>query len=266
MNIGFLGTGEIATKLVTGLCTSDTPPDRVFLSPRNTERAQMLAEKFNQVHVASNNQSVVDESECLFLSIRPHLMEKVLCPLRFRNNQKIVSLLAGIRLLELRSCVTQAKKLLRSAPLPYNSRHIGPIVLYPGDQEVEKLFSGIGRVVTVESERELDILTAVTSLMVPYYRLIQETVMWAEQLGMAREQAVSYTAEMFQSLSLLIKEEKTDDFDALLEKYTTKGGLNELALKTILNEDGYTPWKKALVAVQGRLGLEKASTDALDGK
>jgi len=66
---------------------------------------------------------------------------------------------------------------------------------------------------------------------------------------MKRGQSVWYTVEMFQSLSFLLKEEETADFGTLLEKYTIKGGLSELALETILNEDGYAPWKKALVAV-----------------
>ena len=58
-----------------------------------------------------------------------------------------------------------------------------------------------------------------------------------------------YTAETFQSLSFLLKEEEMADFGTLLEKYTTNGGLCELVLETILNEDGYAPGKKALVAV-----------------
>lgn len=66
---------------------------------------------------------------------------------------------------------------------------------------------------------------------------------------MERGQSDWYTPEMFQSLSFLLKEEKTADLGTLLEKYTTNGGLSELALETILNEDGYAPWKKALVAV-----------------
>ena len=69
------------------------------------------------------------------------------------------------------------------------------------------------------------------------------------EFGMERGQSDWYTPEMFQSLSFLLKEEKTADLGTLLEKYTTNGGLSELALETILNEDGYAPWKKALVAV-----------------
>jgi len=69
------------------------------------------------------------------------------------------------------------------------------------------------------------------------------------ELGMKRGQSVWYRAEMFQSLSFLLKEEEMADFGTLLEKYTTKGGLSELALETILNEDGYAPWKKVLVAI-----------------
>jgi len=265
MNIGFLGTGEIASRLVTGLCTSETPPERIVVSPRNAERAKHLASGFPQVSVASSNQEVIDESDCLFLSIRPQILKRVLAPLHFNPTRKVISLLAGVKLSDVVPFTAPSGILLRSVPLPYNSRHIGPIVLYPGDRGIEDLLSKVGRVIVTKSEKDLDVLAAVTSLMVPYYRLIQEIAMWAEELGMEREQSVLYTAEMFQSLSFLLKEEETADFGALLEKYTTKGGLNELSLETILNEDGYAPWKNALVAVQKRLGLEEANAAAPDG-
>lgn len=254
MNVGFLGTGEIASKLVTGLCTSRKPPEQIFVSPRNAGRARMLADEFKQVEVAKSNQDVIDNSSCLFLSIRPQLLDEVLSPLVFRSDMKVVSLLAGIHLSEVASYTGRAE-LLRSVPLPYNSRHIGPVVLYPGDNEIESLLSNIGSVVTVKTERELDVLAAITSLMVPYYRLIQEITLWAEDLGMERSKTVFYTAEMFQSLSFLLKEEETADFDGLLERFTTKGGLNELALKTVTGLDGYVPWKAALEAVQKRLRI-----------
>lgn len=78
----------------------------------------------------------------------------------------------------------------------------------------------------------------------PFCSLIQ-----GGEVGMKRGQSDWYTAETFQSLSFLLKEEEMADFGTLLEKYTTNGGLCELVLETILNEDGYAPGKKALVAV-----------------
>jgi len=140
MNIGFLGTGEIASRLVTGLCTSETPPERIVVSPRNAERAKHLASGFPQVSVASSNQEVIDESDCLFLSIRPQILKRVLAPLHFNPTRKVISLLAGVKLSDVVPFTAPSGILLRSVPLPYNSRHIGPIVLYPGDRGIEDLF------------------------------------------------------------------------------------------------------------------------------
>lgn len=46
MKIGFIGKGHITSAIVEGLCTGDNPPDNIIVSPRNTEKAEKLAERF----------------------------------------------------------------------------------------------------------------------------------------------------------------------------------------------------------------------------
>lgn len=94
MTIGFIGTGNIASALVRGLCASARPPSRILVSPRNTEKAARLAAEFAQVRVAATNQAVVDESDTVILSVLPQAAEKILGALAFRTGQRIVSLIA----------------------------------------------------------------------------------------------------------------------------------------------------------------------------
>ncbi|MGH6894324.1 MAG: NAD(P)-binding domain-containing protein, partial [Dongiaceae bacterium] len=60
MRLGFVGTGAIASAIVTGLNASDAGRDAVLVSPRNPGIAAALAAKFANVAVAASNQAVLD--------------------------------------------------------------------------------------------------------------------------------------------------------------------------------------------------------------
>ena len=76
--IGIIGTGAIAEAVVIGLCTQSNPPENILLSPRNKHRAKQLAERFSNVDIGSDNQTVVSKSDVIFLGIRPQIVGEVL--------------------------------------------------------------------------------------------------------------------------------------------------------------------------------------------
>ena len=113
MKLGFLGTGAITTAVVRGLCAAQADGGsavRITLSPRNTERSEKLAREFDQVSVASDNQAVVDGSDTVFVAVRPVVAEDVLRPLRFRDDQAVVSLVSTLRIAELGPLIEPARK------------------------------------------------------------------------------------------------------------------------------------------------------------
>ena len=69
---GFIGVGTINAAVVQGLCTCDTPPKAVVLSPRNAEKAAALAASFpDRVRVAESNQAVLDAADWVFVATPP---------------------------------------------------------------------------------------------------------------------------------------------------------------------------------------------------
>lgn len=71
MQIGFIGVGKITNAIVEGLCTSSIENARIFLSPRNEANARHLAEKYTQVQRLKDNQQVIDQSDIVFIAVRP---------------------------------------------------------------------------------------------------------------------------------------------------------------------------------------------------
>src|SRR6185437_1909461 len=90
--LGFVGVGTIAEALITGMCAGGEQRATFLLSPRNTAIANRLAGRYPFVKVAADNQAVVDGSDSVFLAVRPQVAADVLGILKFRREQKIVSL------------------------------------------------------------------------------------------------------------------------------------------------------------------------------
>ena len=54
MNLGFIGTGKIASSVITGICTSKISFNKIIISPRNRSIAKNLKQKFRKVIIANN--------------------------------------------------------------------------------------------------------------------------------------------------------------------------------------------------------------------
>lgn len=253
MRLGFIGTGHITAAVVTGLCTSDRAPARVLLSPRNAAKAAGLAAAFPQVEVADHNQGVVEGSDTVVLAVRPQDARAVIGPLVFRADQKVVSLLALTPLAVARELAAPAEQVARALPLPPCARHLGPVVVYPGEPGAVALFEPIGTVLSAASEREFDVLWSLTALIAPYFALIAETAGWASKSGVAAPTAGGYVASMFHGLSVLALEARDGDVSGLVQQAQTPGGLNEQALAEIRAGGGYQAVLGALDSILARL-------------
>jgi pyrroline-5-carboxylate reductase len=260
MTLGFIGTGNIASAVVAGLCASPAPPGRVLVSPRGTEKAFALAAAFPAVEVAPDNQAVVDGSATVVLAVRPQDAERILTPLRFRAEQRVISLLALTPLETARELVAPAGAagaagaIVRALPLPSCAERLGPIVVYPGEAWAMAFFAPIGTPLAVVEERELNVLWALTALIASYFALIAAGAGWAANAGVAAPTAGTYLATMFHALSTLAVRAPGGDFEALTAEAMTPGGLNRQALDEIRAAGGFEAFLAALDAILARLG------------
>ena len=67
MILGFIGTGNIVSDVVTGICKSKISFKKIIISPRNKQKAQTLKKKFKKVIIAKDNQDVINKSIFNFL-------------------------------------------------------------------------------------------------------------------------------------------------------------------------------------------------------
>lgn len=232
MIIGFIGTGKIASAVVEAICTSTLLDYEVFLSPRSEEKSIALAEKFEKVSRLSSNQDVLDKSEIIFIALRPADYKNVLSELTFKKDHTLISLIPFLGIIELAELVAPATKLSRAIPLPTIVNHVCPVPIFKPSEKVLELFSKIAQAFVVNSEVELHTIWTLTSLISPYYDLMNTMSEWSVENGLSKVQADKYVADMFHSLAKAASISSNPDFNALSHHAATPGGLNE---KTALN-------------------------------
>jgi pyrroline-5-carboxylate reductase len=231
--VGFIGVGTIAEALIMGMCAGAEQRATFLLSPRNADIAKRLAERFSFVEVAGDNQAVIDGSDIIFLAVRPQVAADVLGALKFRQGQRIVSLIATFDVARLRTLVAPASTISRAAPLPAVARRLGPLTLYPPVPEIARLLEGLGQLVQLQNESALDAFWAVSGLMGSYFGWLDEIAGWLVRHDLEETQVRPYVAALFEALAVTGTERAKDGFDRLIVEHSTPGGLNEQAYREL---------------------------------
>lgn len=253
ISLGVVGTGHIAAALVTGLCTSERPPAKVLVSPRNAETAAKLAQRHTMVSVAADNQAVVDGSDWVLLAVRPQIAREVVGGLRFRPGQKVLSAIAPIADEWIDDAVKPGKLVARLLPLPPVEHRLGPIAFFPGDHGVEALLNPVGTTVPMASKHELLVIWTLTALIASYYGFVSHAIDWAANNGAAPRAARTYITSMLHALSTIAAAPGAAPPAELAKHAQTKGGLNEQVAHELAAKGWFDALGPALDGVRKRL-------------
>ena len=253
MRLGFIGTGKIASSVITGICTSKISFQKILVSPRNRNIAQKLKKRFRKVNIVKTNQEVVDKCNWVFLSVTPKVGKKILPKLKFRSNQKVISFIATINLTQLKKTLGKKIKIVRAIPLPPISLKKGPVPICPPDKQVKSFFNKIGTTVEVKNEKLSKNFWATSAMMAPFYEILKVLSDWLVKKGVKRNEAQKYITSLFVALSVDSVNNSVKHLKHLVADSQTPGGLNEQAVRGLRKAKFYKNLEKSLNAVLKRL-------------
>jgi pyrroline-5-carboxylate reductase len=262
MQLGFIGSGEITSSIVTGLCSFGATSHSIRLSPRNAAIASELSNRFGDVSVASSNQEVLDHSGTIIIAVRPPAARGVLSELRFGPHHQIISLVSGLSLLSLSRLVAPATRIARAAPLPSTARRLSPTAICPADPAALDLFAELGTVFPVETETQFDAICATTATIASYFAFVERIASWLTQHGIPESKARDYIGQLFSGLTTTAAESPERSFQSFAANHATAGGINEQFLKDLVERGLLTSVSEALDAVLHRINAQSQSTDA----
>ena len=253
MNLGFIGTGKIASSVITGICSSKISFKKILVSKRNKTISQNLAKRFKKVTIIKDNQEIVNSCNWIFLSVTPTVGEKIIKDLKFRSNQTIISFISTITLAQLKKAIKVKAKIIRAIPLPPISLKKGPVPICPPNKKVKDFFNKIGTTVEIKNEKSSINFWSTSGVMASFYELLRVMTNWLVKRGVKQNDAQKYITSLFLALSEDAVVNSKKDLKYLVKESQTPKGLNEQGVKELTKAGFYKSLEKTLNSIHKRL-------------
>mgnify|MGYP001190657247 FL=1 len=253
MNLGFIGTGKIASSVITGICKSKIKYKKIFISSRNRKISQVLKKKFKNIVISKDNQQIVDKCDWIFLSVTPTVGEKIIKDLKFKSKQTIISFISTITLSQLKKAIKVKAKIVRAIPLPPISLRKGPVPICPPNSKVKSFFNQLGTTVEIEKEKSSINFWSTSGMMAPFYELLRVMTDWLVKRGVKKDNAQKYITSLFLALSEDAVVNSKEDLKHLVRESQTPKGLNEQGVKELTKAGFYKSLEKTLNSIHKRL-------------
>ena len=253
MKLGFIGTGKIASSVITGICSSKISFKKIFISQRNKSIANKLKKKFKKIIIAKDNQDLVNNCSWVFLSVTPRVGEKIIKNLKFRSNQTIISFISTITLPQLKKAIKVKAKIVRAIPLPFISLKKGPVPICPANKDVKNFFNKIGTTIEIKDEKLSINFWTTSGMMASFYELLRVMTDWLIKKGVKRNNAQRYITSLFLALSEDAVANSNINLKYLVKDSQTPNGLNEQGVKELMKSGFYKKLEKTLNSIHKRL-------------
>lgn len=213
MNIGIIGSGNMASALAGGLISSGkVRPDQLSMSDRAAAKLVRWQEK--GVFTTEDNCEVLKYSDIVIFAVKPNILPTVLEEAKsFTDKCIFVSIAAGVTLEKMESILGDSARIIRAMPNTPAQVGCGMVVLSANKniedsvlKTVEDLFSGVGRA-TVMDEKYINTATALHGSSPAYvYMLIDAMADSGVKYGIPKDKALLLAAKAVEGAAKMVLE------------------------------------------------------------
>ena len=252
MYLGFIGTGNIVSDVVTGISKSKISYKKIIVSPRNKKKAQYLKKKFKKVIIAKNNQAVIDMSDWIFLGMLPKVGENILPKLKFKKTQTVVSFMSTTNYSKLKKIIKKKSIIIRAIPMPPIRLGKGPVAIFPPNKKVKNFFDKIGTTIEIKNEKLSKNFWAISGTMASFYELLNVLSKWLIKKKTNKLDAQKYVTSLYSALAHLALLNSSKPLNDLVNEQTP-GGLNWQGVNELKKLGYYRLLEKSLKKIYKRL-------------
>ncbi len=237
LNITFIGGGNMAEALISGLTQSGHNSQHICVSDIKESRLDDLHQRYD-VKTDNNNISAIAHADILVLAVKPQQMDVVLTDIteHLPSGTTVISIAAGIDMLRLKQFLDPENiGLIRVMPNTPALVGAGMSVLFSDADETHKkraeyVLAASGETAWVDEERHLHAVTAVSGSGPAYFFLLAEVMQAAgESLGLSKELASKLAAQTALGSGKMLVESGRNASD-LRTQVTSPGGTTQAAL------------------------------------
>lgn len=260
-SIGFIGGGNMATSLMSGLIASGYAPEQIWVSDSNQAILTAHAERL-QVNVSTKNTDIVTAADVVVLAVKPQVLKQIcteIAPELNQQNSLIVSIAAGISQASLTQWLGESVAIVRTMPntpamvlTGATALHANSLVNEQQKELAESILRAVGLTLWLTDEAQMDAVTAVSGSGPAYYFLLMEAMEKAAlELGLDEHAArllIQQTALGAAKIALESSESPTQ----LRERVTSPGGTTQKAIESFQQHDFFGLVSKAMLAAKER--------------
>lgn len=252
----------MALAIAGGLLASGFAGPNLSVSEPLRKQREHLAEMLGGVEISDDNSAVASNVDCLVLATKPQVLGDVCRELADTVQQQqplVVSIAAGVRATDIDAWLGGGMAIIRVMPNQPALLRLGVSGLFANKQASDKdrelaatVMAAVGRVVWVDEESDIDIVTAISGSGPAYFFLLVDMLIkTATDMGLDAAAARTLATETAVGAAALAAQTE-DSMDALIARVASPGGTTAAALDSLEEQDVRAIFSAALIAARNR--------------
>ena len=243
--IAFLGAGNMASAMISGLIAEGTSPSQLRASDPSEAALSRLA-AMGLSHLSISPDKLFEDADLVVAAVKPQVMPAALTAIKDQLGSRtaLLSIAAGIPISSLQSQLGEDVAIIRCMPNTPAMIGLGASALYAAEPVsashralAERVTNAAGKTVWVNREDLLDAVTAVSGSGPTYFFALIEAIARAgTELGLEEEVALALTVQTALGAASLAAQ-ATEPVATLRENVTSPGGTTEQALQSLKAND-----------------------------
>ena len=235
----------MAASIIGGLVENGADPGRILVADPAAASREKLSADFG-VTASADNHDVCARADILVLAVKPQVMKEVASDIaeHIPGGAAVVSIAAGIPVVALQQWLGADRAIVRCMPNTPALVHKGATGLFAtanvdDDQKaaVGAIFDAVGTVAWLDSEADIDVVTALSGSGPAYFFLMIETMeKVAVDMGLSPDTARSLCLQTALGAATMAASSDVDCTE-LRRRVTSPGGTTQQAIATF--EDGH---------------------------
>ncbi len=246
IKICVIGAGHLGQSILGGLFAHGVPAKNIYATSLDKNILEQLEAK-HHINVATQNTDVVAQCDVVLIAVKPQHVAGVATEIKdsiAEHQSLLMSAAAGISMQLLQQWFSQNDAIVRCMPNTPALVQQGATALFANEQVNDQqkdiayqIMRAVGEVVWVNSDAEMDIVTALSGSGPAYLFLMAEAMQAAaEKLGLNPEVAKILTPQTILGAGMMLKHSDSDAA-TLRQQVTSPGGTTAAALQKFTAEN-----------------------------
>jgi len=243
--------GELALYTIKGL-RGGGYSGPVLLSPRNQQKTAYLQQHFG-CEVQADNQAVVNASDYVVIATRPAHCLDTLADLEFKPGQVLISVVAGIEILQLRTVLPADLDIVRAMPVSSAEASASPTLIYPDQDFVREMFDFCGNAIAVDNEAFFTQGSILACVYCWFFSLYQELIEATEGPNLPAGLSAELVMGMAKGAAELALANQDQSPGEIATGIATEGTFSKLGLDLLKQRQAFEPWGEACQLLEQQL-------------